>query len=93
MVGEMSQSFRVDQGIRQEGIISMDFYKVHLNPLLYRIQYSGHGVRIGNITCKLIGCADYLAVSTNDRREGQSNKVAKIRNRYNQVPHLTQNKT
>ena len=72
MVGEMSRSFRVEQGIRQEGIISTDFYKVHLNSLLYRIQYSGLDARICNITCYLIGCADYLAVSTNDRRGGQT---------------------
>ena len=60
---EMSRSFRVEQGVRQGGIISTDFYKVHLNPLLYRIQYSGLGARICNITCNLIGCADDLAVN------------------------------
>ena len=72
MVGEMSRSFRVEQGVRQEGIISTDFYKVHLNPLLYRIHYSEHGARIGNITCNCMRCADDLAVNSNDRREGQS---------------------
>ena len=62
----------MEQGVRQGDIISTDFYKVHLNPLLYRIQYSGLGARIGNITCNLIGCVDDLAVNTNDRREGQT---------------------
>ena len=40
--------------------------------ILYRIQYSGLGARIGIITCNLIGCVDDLAVNTNGRREGQT---------------------
>ena len=69
---EQSESFRVEQGVRQGGILSADFYKVHLNPLLDRIQHSGLGARIGNIICNLRGCADDLAVNTNDLREGQT---------------------
>ena len=70
--GEQSTPFRVERGVRQGGILSADFYKVHLNPLLDRIQYSGLGARIGNITCNVSGCVDDLAVNTNDRREGQT---------------------
>ena len=70
--GEQSESFRVEQGVRQGGILSADFYKVYLNPLLDRIQHSGLGARIGNIICNLSGCADDLAINTNDRREGQT---------------------
>ena len=43
-----------------------------LNPLLDRMQYSGLWARIGNITYNVSGCADDLAVNTNDRREGQT---------------------
>ena len=70
--GEQSESFRVEQGVRQGAILSADFYKSHLKPLLDRIQHSGLGARIGNIICNLSGCADALAINTKDRREGQT---------------------
>ena len=44
--GEVSTPYLVEQGIRQGGIISTDLYKVYVNPVLKRIQYSGMGIRI-----------------------------------------------
>jgi hypothetical protein len=36
-------------GVRQEGILSTDLYKLYINPLLYRLQDVGIGLKIGNI--------------------------------------------
>ena len=57
--------------MRQGGIVSTDLYKIYQNPLLNRIQHSGLGARVGNVTCNISGCADDLAVNVNSRREGQ----------------------
>ena len=69
--GEQSNSFKIHQGVRQGGIVSTDLYKIYQNPLLNRIQHSGLGARVGNVTCNISGCADDLAVNVNSRREGQ----------------------
>ena len=47
--GEHSDSFDVNQGVRQGGILSADLYKVHINSALERLQNSGAGFRIGDI--------------------------------------------
>ena len=70
--GEQSSPFKIHQGVRQGGIVSSDLYKIYQNPLLNRIQHSGQGARVGNVTCNISGCADDLAVNVNSRREGQA---------------------
>jgi hypothetical protein len=37
-VGQTSQPFVVNQGVRQGGILSTDLYKLYINPLLIRLQ-------------------------------------------------------
>ena len=69
--GEQSSSFKIHQGARQGGIVSTDLYKIYQNQLLNRIQHSGLGARVGNVTCNISGCADDLAFNVNSRREGQ----------------------
>ena len=68
---EQSRSFKIHQGVRQGGIVRTDLYKIYQNPLLNRIQHSGLGARVGNVKCYISGCAGYLAVNVNSRREGQ----------------------
>ena len=69
--GEQSSSFKINQGVRQGGIVSTDLYKIYQNPLLNRIQHSGLGARVGNVMCNISGCAGDLAVNVNSPTEGQ----------------------
>ena len=68
---EQSSSFEIHQGVRQGGIVSTDLYKIYQNSLLNRIQHSGLGARVGNVTCNISGFAGDLAVNVISRREGK----------------------
>ena len=70
-LGEQSRSLKIHQGVCQGGIVSTDFYKIYQNPLLNRLQHSGLGARVGNVTCNISSCADDLAINVNSSREGQ----------------------
>ena len=52
-VGEQSRSFKMHQGVHQCSIVSTDLYKIYQNPQLNRIQLSGLGARVGNVTCNI----------------------------------------
>jgi hypothetical protein len=41
----------IEQGVRQDGALSADLYKVYVNPLLDILSNSGLGGKIGNINC------------------------------------------
>ena len=49
--GAVSESFAVEQGVRQGGLLSTDLFKVYNNPLLCKVSDSGYGAMIGNIRC------------------------------------------
>jgi hypothetical protein len=49
-------------GVRQEGILSTDLYKLYINPLLDRLQDVCIGLKIGNINVNNTGCADDIAL-------------------------------
>ena len=71
-IGERSEPFEIHQGVRQGGILSSDLYKVHINPLLDRLQDSNLGIKIGNIYCASSACADDLTVGCKEITEGQT---------------------
>ena len=60
----LSDSFMVQQGVRQGGILSTDLYKVYGNKLLDRLVASLLGTWIGDMCCVAPACADDLALSS-----------------------------
>ena len=41
------QNFKIEQGVRQGGVLSADLYKLYINPLLNFLDDSGLGGKIG----------------------------------------------
>ena len=54
--------------MRQEGILSTDLYKLYDNGLFKRLQLSGLGYHIGEISCAIPGCADNTAVLAENKK-------------------------
>jgi hypothetical protein len=55
---QRSEPFDVNQGGRQDGILSTDLYKFYINPLLKRLEATNIELRIGNISTNSTACAD-----------------------------------
>ena len=47
--GLLSVKFRIEQGVRQGGILSTDSYKLYKNNALLRVENSGFGASIGTV--------------------------------------------
>lgn len=56
------QNFKIEQGVRQGGVLSADLYKLYINPLLNFLGDSGIGGKIGNINVCAPTCADDVAL-------------------------------
>ena len=61
--GEISKQFRVEQGVRQGGILSTDFYKVYNDGLLDRLTIAKNATRIAPVICVAPACADDTVVA------------------------------
>ena len=61
--GEISKQFREEQGVRQGGILSTDFYKVYNDGLLDRLTIAKNATRIGPVICVAPACADDTVVA------------------------------
>jgi hypothetical protein len=61
--GEASETFPINQGVRQGGILSADQYKRYNNELLNIIERANAGGRIGSISCPAPTCADDIAIT------------------------------
>ena len=70
--GNISEPFNVNQGVRQGGILSTDLYKLYINPLLDRLETSGLGLKIGNISVSNTACADDIALISEIPDEAQT---------------------
>ncbi|CAC5416673.1 unnamed protein product [Mytilus coruscus] len=68
---QISDIFRIEQGVRQDGTLSADLYKIYINTLLDILADSGHGGKIGSISCCAPTCADDLAILSNCPYETQ----------------------
>ena len=66
--GAYSGVFKVDQGVRQGRILSTDLNKLYDNGLSDRLQLTGVGCHIGEISCVVPGCADDSAVLEENER-------------------------
>ena len=67
----VSEPFKVFQGVKQGGVVSTDFYKTYINPLLKSYENNPLGCYIGNIHCSAIACADDVAICSHDFEETQ----------------------
>jgi len=64
--GLVSNSFPIQQGVKQGSILGPTEYKRFIDPLLHQLQSSPFGFRFGTITCPASVCADDIALlSTN----------------------------
>ena len=77
--------------------IQQRVYKVYSNSLLDRMTGLCIGRIVGEVCCSCPACCDDVAVTSDEPEElqilvseGEVGKRSKIRNLYNQVPHLTQ---
>jgi hypothetical protein len=55
-----------------QGILSTDLYKLYINPLLDRLETSGLGLKIGNISVSNTACADDIALISEIPDEAQT---------------------
>ena len=69
--GLISRSFRIDQGVRQGGIISTDLYKLYGNKLLCRVDNAGFGASIGGVRRAARACADDVTMMSDSKEELQ----------------------
>ena len=70
-IGELSDSFKIRQGVRQGGILSTLFYKIYLNPCLMELEHNRLGLCIGTSYCGCPACADDVALLTRCKNELQ----------------------
>ena len=59
---QRSEPFEVNQGVRQDGILSTDLYQLHINPLLKRLEVTNIGLGIGNTSTNSTACANDVAL-------------------------------
>ncbi|MEW8546756.1 MAG: reverse transcriptase domain-containing protein, partial [Candidatus Thiodiazotropha sp.] len=69
--GDTSGSFKVQQGVRQGGILSTDLYKLYGNGLLDRLTDMGLGFHLGEICCVAPTAADDMAIAASSLHELQ----------------------
>lgn len=65
--GMISDSFEIQQRVRQGGILSTEMYKVFINRLLDRLDVTMMGMQIGGINCVAPTCADDVAIVSSNR--------------------------
>ncbi|KAK3098648.1 hypothetical protein FSP39_021572 [Pinctada imbricata] len=82
-MGNTSDEFIIEQGVRQGGILSADLYKVYINQLLDRLYYCGFGAKIGDIICNAPTCADDLSTLGDSTQELQM--LCSIANDYSKM--------
>ncbi|KAH3825295.1 hypothetical protein DPMN_127168 [Dreissena polymorpha] len=70
--GSISTQFRVNQDVRQGGVLRTDLYKCYVNPLLNCLQESGIGSSIGDIRCAASACADDISICATSAAEAQA---------------------
>ncbi|CAC5420234.1 unnamed protein product [Mytilus coruscus] len=59
---QLSQEFKVYQGVKQGGLLSADLYKLYIEDLLSLYENSTLGCKIGNININAVACADDIAL-------------------------------
>ncbi len=70
-MGDLSDSFKIQQGVRQGGILSTELYKVYVNCLLYELEQNHLGLHIGLTYAGCPTCADDVALLSDNPEELQ----------------------
>lgn len=70
-MGELSDSFRIQQGVRQGGILSTELYKAYVNCLLQELEQNRVGLHIGTVYAGCPTCADDVAMLSDNPEELQ----------------------
>ena len=66
--GLLSNSFPIQQGVKQGSILGPTEYKWFVDPLLHQLQKSSFGFQFGTIRCPASVCADDIALMSTKRR-------------------------
>ena len=61
-MGDLSDSFSIQQGVWQGAILSPPFYNIYLNPCLKELEQQRLGLCIGSVYCGCPTCADDVAL-------------------------------
>ena len=61
--GYISESFNIEKGLCQSGILSADLCKIYVDQLLRTLKSSGLGVKIGDEECCATACADDITIT------------------------------
>ncbi|MES9881858.1 MAG: reverse transcriptase family protein [Sedimenticola sp.] len=69
--GEVSESLKIQQGVRQGGILSTHFYKAYINDLLLDLESRTLGKHIGTIYTGCPTCADDVLLMSSSSEELQ----------------------
>ena len=69
--GGLSDSFPINQGVRQGGILSTDLYKVYIDPLMNVLKSKRLGLKIGTVYVGCQACADDIALLASSDKELQ----------------------
>ncbi|VDH88744.1 Hypothetical predicted protein [Mytilus galloprovincialis] len=69
--GEFSDSFNIQQGVRQGGFLSTHLYKIFVEDLLKELEENSLGFILGTIYCGAPTCADDVALLSSNPEELQ----------------------
>ena len=69
--GLLSDTFNIEQGVRQGGTLSADLYKIYVNQLLDELCDAQVGGTIGNINCCAPACADDITLTASNPKDAQ----------------------
>ena len=87
--GQQGEEFRVNQGVRQGGILSTHLYKLYLDPLLQSLQADGLGFSFGATYCGAPTCADdvFLIARSEWELQAMLDRAAKFANERRYILH------
>ncbi len=60
--GARSRQFKVQQSVRQGGVLSPWLYMMYINDMITELRHSGHGAYVDNIYCGVVAQADDIAL-------------------------------
>ena len=91
--GVPSKVYKVQQGVHQGGVLSIDLYKIYMNGLLAQHRNQNLGMSIGPLYVGNPTCADDMLMLANDHMASQgmtdTTKEHSARNRYTVHPLKT----
>ena len=65
--GVCSEVFRISQGVRQGGNLSTDLYKLYGNDQFNRLENTGLGCHVGEVSCVAPACADDIIIGADKK--------------------------